>query len=81
MLGIQDRKGSITIGKDADLVVVDPDSEWTITNEQQKSKCGWTPFDGRTVRGRPVLTLLRGEVIARDGELESENRGHLIGVT
>jgi dihydroorotase-like cyclic amidohydrolase len=81
VLGIQDRKGSIELGKDADFVLVNPESEWTITNEQQKSKCGWTPFDGRKVRGRPVLTLLRGEVIARDGELERENSGHLIGVT
>ena len=81
VLGIQHRKGSISVGKDADLVVVDPDSEWTITNEQQKTKCGWTPFDGRKIRGRPVLTVLRGEVVARNGELVADRRGRLIRVT
>ena len=80
VLGIYDRKGSIAVGKDADFVVVDPDAEWTITNDQQKSKCGWTPFDGRKVRGRVGLTVLRGEVIARDGELVADNRGRLIAM-
>lgn len=81
VLGIEHRKGSISVGKDADLVVVDPDSEWTITNEQQKTKCGWTPFDGWKIRGRPVLTVLRGEVVARDGELVADRRGRLLRVT
>lgn len=81
VLGIQDTKGSISVGKDADLVVVDPDSEWTITNEQQKTKCGWTPFDGWKIRGRPELTVLRGEVVARNGELVADRRGRLLRVT
>jgi dihydroorotase (multifunctional complex type) len=67
LAGIADRKGAVAIGRDADLVVLDPDREWTITNEVLETKCGWTPFAGRRVRGWPRLTLLRGTVIMRDG--------------
>jgi dihydroorotase-like cyclic amidohydrolase len=61
--GLWDRKGSITPGKDADLVIVDPDGEWTIQGEAFYSKGKVTPFEGVTLRGRVIKTILRGQVI------------------
>jgi dihydroorotase (multifunctional complex type) len=67
--GIADRKGAIAIGRDADLVIVDPDRESTIANETLETKPRWTPFAGRRVRGWPRMTILRGTVIMRDGSV------------
>lgn len=69
---VDDRKGALRVGLDADLVIVDPDREWEITNEQMETKCGWTPFAGWRVRGWPRLTILRGRVIMRDGKVLGE---------
>ena len=41
----------------------------TITNAQQKSKTGWTPFDGMEVIGWPIITIIRGNVVMRDDEM------------
>ena len=41
----------------------------TITNAQQKSKAGWTPFDGMNVTGWPIMTIIRGHMVMRDNEL------------
>ena len=60
-------KGSVVPGKDADLVIIDPDLEWTISNDGVLSRCGWTPYDGRTCRGRVVHTMVRGSDVYRDG--------------
>jgi dihydroorotase len=62
-------KGRIEAGRDADLVLFDPDDARPIRGESLHSKCGWTPFEGRT-GVFPELTLLRGEVVydAREGE-------------
>jgi dihydroorotase len=62
-------KGQIAQGFDADLVLVDLARKQTITNASIRSRCGWTPFDGLEVTGWPVATVLRGRVVARDGEL------------
>jgi dihydroorotase (multifunctional complex type) len=69
---IQDRKGAIAIGRDADLVILDPAREWTITSEALETKSKWTPFAGRRVRGWPRMTILRGTVIMRDGAVVGE---------
>lgn len=61
--GLYPRKGTIEVGSDADLVIVDLSAEQTIRNEDVLSKCGWTPFDGQTVRGKVMTTVLRGSVI------------------
>lgn len=74
LLGLYPRKGSISVGADADMVLVDLEKTRTIKNEQIHSKAGWTPYDGVTVRGLPVMTVLRGKVIAREGELVCEQR-------
>jgi dihydroorotase-like cyclic amidohydrolase len=61
--GIDHRKGSIVIGKDADLVMIDPAQEWTVRGATFASKGKITPFEGMTLRGRVVKTMLRGRVI------------------
>jgi dihydroorotase len=62
-------KGRIAEGADADLVLVDLKRRETLRDERIRSRCGYTPFDGRTVTGWPVATLLRGRLVMRDGEL------------
>ncbi|MBC8013510.1 MAG: dihydroorotase [Methyloceanibacter sp.] len=62
-------KGRIAVGYDADLTIVDLKAERVIENEWIGSKCGWTPFAGRRVRGWPVGTLLRGRLAMWEGEL------------
>jgi len=60
-------KGRIARGYDADFSIVDRAAPWTIGDDWIASKCGWTPFDGMTVTGRPVATIIRGELVMRDG--------------
>jgi len=69
LFGLYPRKGAIRVGADADVVLVDPAKRHTITDAEVMSKCGWTPYAGRDVRGLAVYTLLRGEVIYDDGAL------------
>lgn len=72
LLGLYPRKGAIRVGSDADVVLVDVDEEHVLRNEEIISKAGWTPFDGHHVKGRPVMTLLRGQVVANDGKVVAE---------
>ena len=43
--------------------------EMTITNSQQKSRTGWTPYDGMKVKGCPLYTIIRGNIVMREDEL------------
>lgn len=54
-------KGEIAVGLDADLVVLDPDRKRTITREGVQSKCGWSPYEGMTLTGWPMMTFVRGQ--------------------
>lgn len=65
-------KGTIRVGSDADVVIVDLDEAMTLRNEDVVAKCGWTPFDGLSVRGVPETTLVRGEPVVLDGEVVGE---------
>jgi dihydroorotase len=62
-------KGRIAVGYDADLTVVDLKAERVIDNDWIGSKCGWTPFAGRKVKGWPVGTFVRGRLAMWEGEL------------
>jgi dihydroorotase-like cyclic amidohydrolase len=76
--GLWPRKGRISPGADADLVLVDPTARRTLRNEDVLSKAGWTPFHGRAVRGQAVRTYLRGSLIAEEGKPVGERGGEFI---
>ena len=61
-------KGSIEPGKDADLVLLDPDERWTIRAAEQHHSSDFTLFEGMEVQGRVRRVILRGQEIVRDGE-------------
>lgn len=66
--GLWPRKGNLNIGADADFILVDLDAEKTLKNEDIVAKVGWTPYEGRTVKGLPVKTFVRGQLVAADGQ-------------
>ncbi len=69
-------KGRIAKGYDADLVLVDLAKTQTIRNEQQLTKCGWSPWDGVELTGWPVRTWVMGKEVFREGEVDPTGRGH-----
>jgi len=61
------RKGRLVPGADADVSVVDPAAAWTVSDDDILSRAGWSPFSGRTLRGRPIRTYVRGQLVALHG--------------
>ncbi|MDP1731657.1 MAG: dihydroorotase [Devosia sp.] len=68
-------KGRIAAGYDADFTVVDLKRRETITDRWIASKAGWTPYDGVSVTGWPVGTILRGKTVMWQGELVTPAMG------
>lgn len=73
--GLYPRKGTIAVGADADIAIWDPDKRVTITHDLLRDGSDYTPYEGREVTGWPILTMVRGQVVMRDGELVG-TRGH-----
>ena len=67
--GLDDTKGRIAVGYDADLVVADMAADWTISNDGVLSKIGWTCYDGRRLSSSIEATLVRGEPVFLDGDV------------
>jgi allantoinase len=79
IFGLYPRKGSLLPGADADIVIVDPDREWTITADRLRYRHRLSPFLGWRVKGWIEHVLVRGRTVVRDGELVGEpGRGRLI---
>jgi dihydropyrimidinase len=80
IFGLYPQKGTIAVGSDADLVLFDPAGKGVVDERQLHSRAGYDPFNGFALHGLPTLTLSRGEVVARQGQLVSQaGRGrHLL---
>jgi allantoinase len=63
LYGVFPRKGHIALGADADFTVIDRDEEWTFSAANSLSMAKYSPFDGWKMRGRPVMTIIRGHVV------------------
>lgn len=72
MYGLAPQKGSIAIGADADLALWNPARETTVTASMLHDNVGYTPYEGRTLRGWPEVVLSRGRVVVRDDVLNAE---------
>jgi len=75
LIGVYPQKGAVQVGSDADLVLVDLGREVVPSDEATYTKSHWTPYRGRRLHGAPLLTMLRGKVIAKDGKVTG-NRGY-----
>jgi len=71
-------KGAIAPGYDADLVLVDLQNYRPVLREELRTKCGWSPFEGWSLTGWPVVTIVGGQVVYNKGELNLEVRGQAL---
>ena len=75
LAGLKEKKGVIAEFADADLVVFDPEAEWTVTPDDLHYRHRISPYLGAKLRGRVRETWLRGEVVYREGAFTGEPRG------
>ncbi|MBI5389705.1 dihydroorotase [Candidatus Woesearchaeota archaeon] len=74
VFGIE-KRGQLSVGYHADICVVDLKKKGTIRNEEQQSKCSWTPFHGWKCTGWPVMTMVNGNVVYRNGAIDESAKG------
>ncbi|MBA3676716.1 MAG: dihydroorotase [Sphingosinicella sp.] len=68
-------KGRIVAGYDADFTIVDLKAQWTVEESWLASRCGWSPFTGKKLTGRPVGTIIRGKRVMWNAELSEQAIG------
>lgn len=79
IFGMYPQKGTIEVGSDADLIIFDPEIKKTITHDMLHENVDYTPYEGFKITGYPIMTLSRGEIIAKDGEfIGKKGRGKFI---
>ena len=69
LYGLYPKKGTVAEGSDADLAIWDPEKEFTITAEAMHDDVGYTPYEGRTLKGMPTTVISRGRVVVEGGRL------------
>ena len=68
------RKGKIAKGHQADITLIDLKRKWKVRAEDMESKCGWTPYEGKTLQGKAEKVIFRGELVY-DGGIVKEKKG------
>jgi dihydroorotase len=74
LFGIKDR-GYIREGYYADLVLVDPEESWTVSEDNLYYKCGWSPFEGQAFSNKVKKTFVNGHPVYSDGIFDEQNKG------
>jgi len=78
--GLSPKKGSLVVGADADIVLFDPEATWTLRAEDLHMRTDFSPYQERSIRGRVVATIARGETLVSDGQFRgSPGRGRYLG--
>jgi dihydropyrimidinase len=72
IFGLYPRKGAIQLGSDADLMIIDPKLERTISIDDSLYGMDWYPFEGMKVKGWPIVTISNGKIIWQKGEFYGE---------
>jgi len=66
------QKGSLNIGSDADLIMVDPEREWILGTETLQSSADFSVYEGKKVKGKVIKTFVRGNLIVDEGRFVAE---------
>jgi dihydroorotase len=72
------RKGRLETGFDGDIVVVDTQRERVVDDNNTRTRAGWSPFAGQSLTGWPVITVVSGQVVCRDGQIADATPGRAI---
>jgi dihydropyrimidinase len=79
LMGMFPKKGTIAVGSDADIVVWDPRATHTISAATHHMRVDYNPYEGRKVKGKPVVVMSRGEVIVEKDKFSGrKGRGRFI---
>jgi dihydropyrimidinase len=70
MYGLAHCKGNLAVGLDADLALWNPEREVTVSTTMLHDNVGYTPYEGKRLRGWPELVMSRGRVVVQDGQLQ-----------
>lgn len=73
IFNLHPRKGSLEPGADADIVIFDPDRRLSIDRSLLHENCDYTPYEGFELQGYPVMTLLRGTPVCKDGDFTGQS--------
>ena len=73
IFGLYPKKGSIQVRCDGDIVIIDPYIEKTLTCDDLHSNVDYTAYEGINIKGYPIYTILRGEIIVKDNKFIGKN--------
>ncbi|MEO0412015.1 MAG: dihydroorotase [Pseudomonadota bacterium] len=71
-------KGRMALGYDGDITLVDLKKQWTVSSDWLEGKCGWSPFEGMTLTGKAVGTIIRGQQVMAEDTILGEAQGQPI---
>ena len=73
-----EKRGFIRPGYQADIVLLNPQKEWTVPNECILSKCGWSPMEGQTFHSKVEKTFVNGHLVYADNQVDENHRGQAL---